>query len=293
MSITRKRIWYLVGFLAIVTCVLWLYIGTQAPGTSNILTVAMLDIGQGDSIYVRAPDGHQMLIDGGPRGSLMKPLSDVVPYGTTSIDVLMITNADADHYAGYLDFLKTYEIGAVVEAGVPSKTKTYAEFEALIKEKHIQEVNAKKGMQIVLDEKDGVVFNVLYPDRDVAGWKTNDASIMGRLVYGSRSVMFTGDAPSTTESLVIAGNPPGSLKSDILKVGHHGSRTSTSNAFIEAVSPIQAIISAGNNNRYGHPTPETLARLKAHNIPIFVTKDVGTITCTTDGIVQFICKGGK
>ena len=266
---------------------LWLYLFSFS--FTDTLHVSFLNIGQGDSIYVRAPNGRQMLIDGGPKGSLTASLEQQVLYGNTFIDVLVVTNADADHYAGYLDLLKSYRIGIVVEAGVPSKTKTYALFESLLVEKHIPRIFARKGMQIILDEPRHITFNILFPDRNVSGWTTNDASVMGKLVYSSHSIMFTGDAPSTTEDLVIKSNPKEELASDILKVGHHGSRTSTSDAFLDVVKPVYAIISAGKNNRYGHPTPETLGRLSTHAIKTFVTKDVGTVTCTTNGVVPFVC----
>jgi competence protein ComEC len=281
MEKRRKLQLYVLGLLSGSTFFLWMYLSSFS--FTNKMHVAFLDIGQGDSIYIRAPNGRQMLIDGGPKGALMRPLEREVLYGNKFIDVVMITNADADHYAGYLDLLQKYDVGVVVEAGVRSKTKTYLAFEALVAHKHIPEVIARKGMQIILDEPRGVSYTVLFPDRNVSDWSTNDASVMGRLVYGNNSIMFTGDAPSTTEALLIADNTPEDLKSDILKVGHHGSRTSTSNAFLEVVKPLYAVISAGKNNRYGHPTPETLDRLNQHHIPTFVTKDVGTVVFETDG----------
>lgn len=252
--------------------------------TSN-LKVSLLDIGQGDAMYIEAPNGRQMMVDGGPRGVLKNILPTVMPYGDTSIDVLVITNPDVDHFAGYIDIVKKFDIGIVIEPGTLSPSKTYAEFESLIKQKHIPKIIARKGMTIDLDQDRGVRYTVLFPDQDVSNWKRNDGSLVGKLTYGTRSFMLTGDADFVTESVLFLHTKPEILQSDILKVGHHGSKTSTSNAFIEAVKPAIAIISAGENNRYGHPTTETLARLSTHQVETHVTKDEGTISYSTDGTI--------
>jgi len=134
-----------------------------------------------------------------------------------------------------------------------------------------------------LDEAGEVTYNVLFPDRSLAGLSHNDASIVGRLIYGTTSVMLTGDSTIKTENFVIAGNKAEDLRSTIIKVGHHGSRTSTSAAFLDVVQPLYAVISAGKNNRYKHPHQETIDGLKDHRIMTLVTKDEGTVTFLSDG----------
>jgi competence protein ComEC len=124
-----------------------------------------------------------------------------------------------------------------------------------------------------------VHFDILFPDRDVSNWTSNDGSIIGRLVYGKTSVMFTGDATQKTEGYILGQN----LKSDILKVGHHGSRTSTSDAFVSAVTPDYAVISDGKDNKYGHPHQETLDTLNKHGIKILRTDLLGTIILDSNG----------
>jgi beta-lactamase superfamily II metal-dependent hydrolase len=258
--------------------ILWYAFPKQV--SSDELFVYVLDVGQGDAIYVRAPDGSDMLIDGGPRGALLLPLQKVMPFDDKKVDVIVVTNPDTDHYAGFLDILKEYEVGAIIEAGTTSNTKTYQEFETLISEKEIPRLIAKKGMQIVLDRGKNVSYEVLFPDRDVSNFTTNDGSIIAKLSYGAKSFLLTGDATAYTESLV----SNETIDSDVLKVGHHGSRTSTSTSFLEATTPEYAIISASKNNRYGHPHPEVISRLKKIGVPVLGTYDTGTVVCITNGV---------
>ena len=272
-------------FLLIPTIVLLAFpFTTQAQ---NVMRVAFLDIGQGDAIYVEAPNGAQMIVDGGPEGSLMSPLSAVMPYLDHSINVIMVTNPDADHYAGFIDLLRDYDVGAVIEPGTVTHTPTHAQFQKEIAERNIPEVMARKGMTITLDPDAGVTFTVLFPDRDVSTWTTNDGSIEGILKYGTTKIMFTGDGTKKTEGILLAENSADDLQSDILKVGHHGSTTSSSDAFVGAVAPTTAIISAGRNNKYGLPKSETLTTLKRHGATILRTDELGTIIVTSDGHTFF------
>ncbi|MES2087735.1 MAG: ComEC/Rec2 family competence protein [Patescibacteria group bacterium] len=242
----------------------------------------MLDIGQGDAIFIEAPNGNQMLIDGGPPKTVLSALRKVMPFYDRSIDMLMVTNPDADHMAGFIDVLKSFKVGEVIEPGTNSPSATYAELERTIKEKKVPQVVARRGEIIWLDKKAGVGFYVLFPDRDILGLATNDGSIVGRLVYGNTSVMFTGDSPSNIEHYLVALDGE-KLKSDVLKVGHHGSRTSTSEEFVGVVDPTMAIISDGKDNKYGHPHQETLDTLEKFGVKVFRTDQVGTIILKSDG----------
>ncbi len=257
--------------------------GVPAAHAEGVLKVAFLDIGQGDAIYIEAPNGRQMIIDGGPESNILEPLSQQMPFGDRSIDVLMVTNPDADHYSGFLDVIKEYSIGALVEPGTVSKTPTYAALEREIVEAGMPHMLARKGMKIILDQEHGVVFDVLFPDQDVSGWTTNDGSLVGVLSYGSTRVMFTGDGTTTTENAVMLRTDKEVLKSDILKVGHHGSRTSTGDAFVQAVAPKYAVISDGRNNRYKHPHQETLDTLARHDVDVHRTDLEGTVVFISDG----------
>ncbi len=269
----------LIGFC--VFGVLWYAFPKHTVG--NDLKVYLLDIGQGDAMYVLAPDGSDMIVDGGPKGSLLTPLQKVLPFGDREINVIVVTNPDTDHYAGFLELLKEYQVDTVILPATHSKTKTWADFESLVAEKKIPTVIASRGMRVLLDRDHGVEYDVLFPDRDVSSWTSNDGSTVGKLVYGARSFMLTGDATAYTESLLLSGKDTAILKSDVLKVGHHGSRTSTSEAFLKAVLPTYAIISAGVHNKYGHPHQEVISRLQAFGAQILGTYERGSILCTTNG----------
>jgi len=278
----RNFKWYNLGFLAITALLIWSAVLAQE---NTRLKVAYLDIGQGDAIYIEAPNGHQMIIDGGPPGALLPALREVMPFSDRSIDVIMVTNPDQDHFAGFIDLLDTYEVGAVIESGTFNKSKIYARLETMIGEKEIPKIIARRGMQVDLGS--GVHLDILFPDRDVSAWTPNDGSIVAKLVYGNTAIMLTGDATQKTESYILSGSEAskqaGNLASNILKVGHHGSRTSTSDAFVKAVDPEYAVISDGRDNKYGHPHQETLDTLNKYGAKILRTDLLGTIIFESDG----------
>ena len=197
------------------------------------------------------------------------------------INAIVITNPDQDHIGGFLDVLKVYKVGAVFEPGTFNDSKTYQNLENEIKNKKIPDVLAKKGMRI--DIGGGAYLDILFPDQDVSMWSTNDGSLVAKLIYGKTSVMLTGDASSLTEKIILADNSKDKLASSILKVGHHGSRTSTSAEFVKAVAPTYALISDGKDNKYGHPHKETLDTLASYGVKIFRTDLMGTIVMRSDG----------
>ncbi len=272
----RKSI-FLTGLLVAIL------IGSRFAHAENRLKVAFLDIGQGDAIYIEAPNGNQMIIDGGPGNALRDALAEVMPYGDKSINVLIVTNTDADHYSGFISLIRDYDIGAVIEPGTVTKTATYKKLKKVINEQEIPNIIARNGMTIDLDKENEVSFRVLFPDRDVTRWSTNDGSIMGILSYGETKVMFTGDGTKKTENAVLANNKGEILRSDILKVGHHGSATSSGDAFVRTVSPTWAVISAGLKNSYGLPKKVTLDTLLKNKAEILRTDELGTITFLSDG----------
>ena len=196
------------------------------------------------------------------------------PFDRT-IDAFIITNPDADHIAGFLDVLKIYKVDKVFESGTLTDSKTYQNLKDELKKNNIPDILVKKGMRLNLGG--GAIIDILFPDRDVASWTTNDGSIVAKLSYGDTSVMLTGDATIRTEEIILKENSPTQLHSTILKVGHHGSRTSTSLEFVKAVSPTYAFISDGKDNKYGHPHQDTLDTLSAFGAKIFRTDLLGAI----------------
>lgn len=251
------------------------------------LRVYVLDVGQGDAIYMRTPQGNDMLIDGGPSRAVLRELASVMPWYDRTIDVVMASHPDKDHIGGLPDVIERYKVGVYIEPGIESPNMIDDEIRRMLDEKDIKTIKALRGMRINFG--DNAYFDILYPDTDVSGLKdTNDASIIGRMQYGSTSMMFTGDASSRIERRLVAEYGV-ALDSDVLKVGHHGSNTSTDKAFVELVSPDIAVISLGKNNRYGHPKQAVLDTLREFDANIFRTDEEGTILFVSDG-KEFIRK---
>jgi competence protein ComEC len=178
--------------------------------------------------------------------------------------------------------LEIYKIGKIFESGTINNSKTYQNLLTEVDNKNIPRFLAKKGMKLHLG--DGAVIDILFPDRDVSDWTPNDGSIVARLTYGATSIMLTGDSTIKTEKIILANNPSENLASDILKIGHHGSRTSTSDSFLKAVSPKYALISNGKNNKYGHPHQEIVDTLEQFGAKILRTDLLGTIVFFCDRI---------
>ena len=248
------------------------------------LKVVFLDVGQGDAIYIEAPNGRQMLIDGGPDANLLSRLSQVIPFADRSLDMIVATHPDADHIGGFPVLLDNYKVASILENGNTSPSQVYGSLEEKITKNKIKKIIAKRGMHIILDEKDNIYFDILWPDKDPGTLESNEASIVGKLVYGDNSFMLTGDASLYTENQIEWNETESTLHSTILKLGHHGARTSSSILWLEKVNPEIAIISAGKNNRYGHPHQETLDRLTQLHIPFLSTIGKGNIIFKSDGI---------
>ena len=273
-----------VGVLLLSVIFVWQAVWREMP--SRTLTVAFLNVGQGDSIYIESPTHQKMIIDGGPNGAMLSEIGKLMPWYDHYIDVVIITNTDVDHYGGFIDLLRRYRVGLVIEPGTVGGSPSYRALEDLIAQKNIKKIVARRGQSIEIGG--GAHFDVLFPDRDVSKLDTNNGSIIGQLVYGSSTVMFTGDAPVATENFVFLLDS-GRVKSDILKAGHHGSKTSASEPFVSAVAPKYAVVSAGLNNKYGHPNQETLDLFQKLNIIPLITFKLGTIIFKTDG-TSFVTK---
>ena len=269
--------------LFILMIVIWFFIFIYNQ-KNDYLKVVFLDVGQGDAIYIEAPNGRQVLIDGGPDAKLLASLAKVMPFADRSIDMLIATHNDMDHIGGFPLLLDNYKITSIIENGAISNTKTSSILEEKIEKKKMNKIIANRGMRIVLDDKKNIYFDILFPDRGVSKMDSNDGSIVGKLVYGENSFMFTGDATIYTENLIEWNEKEDTLKADVLKLGHHGSKTSSSILWLEKVDPEVAIVSAGKANKYGHPNQEVLDRLKSLKIPFLNTAQMGNIIFKSDGV---------
>lgn len=245
-------------------------------------TFAMLDVGQGDALFIETPSGVQIMFDAGPPKSILGPLAKVMSPFDKSIDAFVITNPDTDHIGGLTDILKNYKVGTVFESGTLTDSKLYQNVREEMKRQNIPDILVSRGMR--LDMGDSVFIDILFPDRDVSEWATNDGSVVAKLTYGKNSIILTGDATAKTEKIILSENTSSQLKSTILKVGHHGSRTSSSVPFIKVVSPQYALISVGKDNTYGHPHQETLDTMVQFGAKILRTDILGTIVMKCDTI---------
>jgi len=268
---------YIICSLTISTIVIWSIALSASP---DKLKVAFLDVGQGDSIFIETPSGTQVLIDGGYSSSVLKEIGKLVPFFDRDIDIVIATHPDGDHIGGLISVLDRFEVDMVVESGNESDTDLYLDYREAVQDEDAVLILARKGMKIFLDEN--TYLSVLFPDRDAGGMESNSASVIVRLVYGETSVLLTGDSPDSIEEYITYMDPK-SVKSTILKVGHHGSKTSSSPLFVSAVSPKYAIISAGENNRYGHPHQEVTQLFNDMEIVTFSTYEDGTIVFESDG----------
>jgi len=248
----------------------------------EILTVTFLDVGQGDAIFIDAPNGNQILIDAGRGRSVLRELGKVLPFYDKDIDVLLITHPDADHIGGMVDVLERYRTSIFIQPGVGGETSVYEELQESVASKKLKVIEARKDMRINLGR--GVVLEILFPDRDPIGMESNSASIVARLVYGEIEFMLTGDSPSSIEGYLTRAISVESLRSDVLKAGHHGSKTSSSQAFVSAVDPEFVVISSGKDNRYGHPHKEVLDTFENFGAEVLQTSQSGRIVFKTDGV---------
>ena len=235
------------------------------------LTVTFLDVGQGDAILVTTPHGRHVLIDSGPSGiELARELGAVLPHWDRTIDVAILTHPQEDHVGGFPYLLERYHVAAVVDNGKPSNTLTSSLFRR-------PRTTGRALRAGTAWQADGVRFEVLWPPTDAFEANLNDASIVLRISYGERTFLLTGDIEAPAQRALISS---GAARADVLKVPHHGSKTSDP-AFFSAVSPRVAVISSGAGNRYGHPAADTLAALEG--LPLMRTDLDGRVTVSTDG----------
>lgn len=275
---------YYLSLLVLFALNLGIWLQVVALSNNGVMKISFLDIGQGDSILITAPNGRTMLIDGGPGASVLGELGRSMGFFDRSIDVVLATHPDKDHVGGLPFVFDHYRVGHFVDSVADGETNIYAALEQAAKDERADIVYGMRGMTIVLDKRAGVYFHILFPGPDdFALTETNDLSIVGRLVYGDTSVMLTGDAPKMAEAALYSSDGA-YLKSTILKAGHHGSRTSSSAAFVRAVDPSYAIISAGADNSYGHPHKEVMDLFAAEKIPVLETAKEGTIVFKSNGI---------
>ena len=242
-----------------------------------LLTISVIDVGQGDSILISTSDGHALLIDGGPADASSKVLGAISKAGCDKLDVLISTHPHADHIGGLARVLDEVPVGKVIDSGKVHTSKTYEGYLEKILAKDIPFALGRAGSSFALGL---ATVKILWPMEPLAG-NINDCSIVVHVLYGKFSALLTGDIEEPSQQALIKA---ASLSPAIvLKVAHHGSDTSTTTAFLSIVRPAIAIISAGMGNTYGHQTANVLARLKASGAKVYRTDLNGTVSVRTDG----------
>jgi competence protein ComEC len=272
-NFSQKFIFSWAGILLLGAVLACLAIFTKAQ--NGLLEVRFFDVGQGKAALIRTPEGHDILIDGGPDNSILQKIGQTLPFYDRDIDLIILTHPDSDHLNGLIEIAERYKIAAVIESGIADKSPENKKWEELIKEKKIPVTFAQAGQKI---QAGGLLLRIFYPNISLAGKipsNTNSASLVIRLDYGKNSFLFTGDTEEATESWLL-GTGMG-IDVDILDVSHHGSKNSTGLDFLRAVSPEAAIIQAGQDNRYGHPHEETLEKLGKAGAKILRTDLCGDI----------------
>lgn len=253
-----------------------LYNETETPIHIDNLIVRFMDVGQGDCEIIQLPDGRNIIIDGGPNRAEDELVEKIQDYGITKFDYVIATHPHDDHIGGLDIVLNYFDVGCVYMTNAVSNSDNLENMLNIIENKNIKTVRAKAGQKIIDDEH--ISLSLVSPTRDTYN-EINNYSIVARLRYGNRSFLFTGDAEDFAEELILRDGAD--IDADVLKVGHHGSSTSTTRKFLNRVNPKYAVIEVGEDNRYGHPHEETKNKLTG--ITTYRTDVHGDITMVCDG----------
>ncbi len=272
-----QPVWLLAGGLAITTGLVWT---ATFAGSNGQLTVSVLDVGQGDAILIETPDGRHVLVDGGASGLVLaQRLGEELPFWERTIDLVALTHPQEDHMAGLIDTLERYDVRQVIASPYRSDSAGYHEWRALIDDQQIGYHEGTAGDTI--DLGNGAMLRVLGPDGEMLPTDdANNESLVLKLTWRNVSFLLTGDIEVEAENELLRSGVD--LHSTVLKVAHHGSATSSSAAFMQAVGPRLALVSVGANNPYGHPVPSVIQRLGEESL-VLRTDEHGTIEVSTDG----------
>lgn len=273
----NKRYYFF--FLIFTAISVWAFAVAGAP--RDFLSVYALDVGQGDAMFIETPRRHQILIDGGPDTRVISELGEEMSFWDRSIDLIVLTHPQEDHMFGLIEVLRRYDVANVLFTGVNYHTRTYEEFKKAVEKEGARVTIAQAGENIRFD--DGVEMDVLFPASTIAGTDApadvNDTSVATRVRFKEKTFLFMGDAGIQEEAALVHSGE--NIDIDVLKVSHHGSKTSTSQLFLEKTTPTLAVVSVGAKNKYGHPHPDVLTRLGS--IPLYRTDTRGRVAVYTDG----------
>lgn len=248
---------------------------TNSKASEEMLSVHFLDVAQGDSIFIELPNTQTMLIDSGINGLAYNIESYIKSLGHTKIDYIVATHPHADHIGSMDEIIKDMSVGKIYMPKALSTTKTYENLLNAISDKGLKISTAKSGVNII-NEKD-LQVNIIGPEK-IDSENLNNSSAIVKITYKKENFLFVGDAKKEELASIKS-----DMSADVLKVGHHGSRTSTTKDFLERVNPKIAVISCAKHNDYGHPHKETINLLNKFKVKVYKTYNDSTINVTTDG----------
>jgi len=272
---------FVLGALLIVAISVWAAVA-KAPDKN--LHIYFLNVGQGDSEYVRDSSNFDILIDGGPDNSVLAELGDAMPFYDKKIDLVILTHPHADHISGLVEVLNRYEVGEIWLTDAVSTSGEYLEFLKIIQNKNIKTKLVRTGDKLELDK---LKLQVLWPEDSYQNEKVdnlNNTSIVLKLTYGDFSALFTGDAEESVQQQLVNNLAIQQFNNvTIFKVPHHGSSNAAYEPFIKIVSPKLAIIEVGENNKFGHPAASTLKKYETIGTKIYRTDRDGRVEIISDG----------
>lgn len=257
--------------------------------SEDSLEIHFIDVGQGDAILIIGPNGENLLIDAGTNSNTDNLLSYIQKQGVKSFTAVVATHPHEDHIGGLDKVIDKFDVQNVYMPRVTHTTKTFEDVLDAIERKGLRIKSIASGVRIPISFGDAMFLAPVsegYED-------LNNYSGVLRLQYGDHAYLFTGDAETLSENEMISEHPPELLSAKVLKVGHHGSSSSTSKEFLDAVKPVYAVISLGEDNSYGHPHVEVLERLENSGAKVFRTDLDGTIILKSDGKEIELLKEGK
>lgn len=253
-----------------------------ASQKDGLLKVYFFDVGQGDAIFVETPNGNQILIDGGPDNAIVNKLGEVMPFYDKDIDLIVLSHPHADHSVGLIEVLERYDVKNILEAKENYNSPEFRVWREAVQTEGAEVIEAIVGREI--DMGNGVSLEILYPLESLEGTTVknpNDDSVVLMLKYKDLEVLFPGDIELKGERKILLEEI--NVDADVLKVAHHGSRTSTMEEFLAAVTPEVAVIQVGADNRYGHPSPEVLEKLNNYGISVYRNDLNGNVRLISDG----------
>lgn len=276
LTLSQKITLAIFGLLVASAILIWLAVLGRFSTDARFV---FCDVGEGDAIFLESPTHQQILVDGGPDNSVLSCLSKNMPFYDRSLDLVVLTHPDRDHLLGLVEVLRRYSVAQVLITGVKDSTSEYAEFLKIVQDKKIPQEIAQAGKNWQFGDLN---LTVLWPKTAVAGQSfdnLNNTSIVLRADYLSHSALLTGDLEESAQEIWPADSKT-QLRAEILKISHHGSRNGLSTQFLKSISPSIVIISVGADNHFGHPAPETLAKLV--NKTIYRTDQDGEIDIVID-----------